>query len=707
VLLGATRPDGLPAELFSNGEARWVGAAVDGQAEQERVQLVSVPYAVEAHDVDTVGGLPPSAFLLASPSALHDAKPEGAPDIVPDTACAGISSDGTATANQVGKFTGPCTVEPSAIFESGGKVGIGTNTPAATLDVDGTAALRGALTMNATGAASAAAGAASNPFDLLAASFNSSTGKSINQHFRWQAEAAGNDTSNPSGTLNLLYAAGSGTPAETGLLVNSHGLFTFGAGQTFPGAGTITNVTVGAGITGGGATGAVGVGLTTACAGGQALAWNGSSWACSAISPGTVTAVTAGAGLSGGGTGGNVTLTNTGVLGVAAGTGITSSGGNAPTIGLNTGFTDARYLQLAGGALSGALNLPANGLTAAGNQLVLAGGNVGVRTAAPGAPLQVAGSVKISGAASALTFPDGTAQATAASPPAVGGNPLNLALLKWFPAYQSANFGLGCEGVGYGIAFDGANIWASCDPTGVVKLSASTGALLGTFPVNGAVTLLFDGADIWVGTYFGLTKLSAATGAVLGTVTLPDGWGAMAFDGTYIWITDNTANTVIKLQASNGTVAGTYPVGSDPVAIAFDGVNIWVANQVSNNVTKLLASSGAPLGTYGVGSSPQGIAFDGANIWVTNFGSNNVTKLLASSGATVGTYHVGNNPYGIAFDGANIWVTNYGSDNVLKLLAADGALLGNFNVQLWPTLAAFDGANMWVLNLNSNSVSKL
>src|SRR4029077_7417440 len=75
--------------------------------------------------------------------------------------------------------------------------------------------------------------------------------------------------------------------------------------------------------------------------------------------------VTAGSGLSGGGTvalGGTVTLTNAApssggtVTSVASGAGlsggpITSSG----TLSLNTGFTDGRYLQLAGGALTGAL----------------------------------------------------------------------------------------------------------------------------------------------------------------------------------------------------------------------------------------------------------------------------------------------------------------------------------------------------------------
>jgi hypothetical protein len=133
--------------ICSRAARRWLGVTpqAPGAAEQPRILLVGVPYALKAADADTLGGLPASAFLQAAlttpaqagPAAVSGTKPQAVTAALPDTACASLTSDGTAVANQVTKFTSPCNLEPSAIFETGGKVGIGTTTLAATLDVYG------------------------------------------------------------------------------------------------------------------------------------------------------------------------------------------------------------------------------------------------------------------------------------------------------------------------------------------------------------------------------------------------------------------------------------------------------------------------------------------------------------------------------------------------------------------------------------------
>jgi len=264
-LLGSTKPDGLPADLFTSEQARWVGVQVSGQGqtEQPRTLLVSAPYALKAGDAETVGGLPPSAFVLAAPatgtapsaSATANASSSAAPP-----ASSNVTTTG-GTVNTIPLFTTATNIQNSAITQTGSgataKVGIGIAAPAATLDIKGGEYVRGAFTLPSTATATATKGANSQPDLMIASAFNSGSAAAVNQKFQLQAEPAGNNTATASGTLNLLFGSGTAVPAETGLSFNSKGLITFASGQTFPGAGTITGITTaaGSGLTGGGTTG--------------------------------------------------------------------------------------------------------------------------------------------------------------------------------------------------------------------------------------------------------------------------------------------------------------------------------------------------------------------------------------------------------------------------------------------------------------------
>jgi len=151
------------------------------------------------------------------------------------------------TVNKLAKFDATADITSSQVFDNGTSVGIGNTAPGAKLDVSGAAIVRGLLNLPATGTATATGGKNSQPIGWVASAFNSGTATAVNQTFRWQAEPAGNNTATTSGTLNLLYATGTATPAETGLKVASNGRFTFAAGQTFPG--TVTSVLAGTDLT--------------------------------------------------------------------------------------------------------------------------------------------------------------------------------------------------------------------------------------------------------------------------------------------------------------------------------------------------------------------------------------------------------------------------------------------------------------------------
>jgi hypothetical protein len=154
-LLGVTKPDGLPAGVFVSGQARWVGAQLAGQAEQPRVMLLAVPYAMKAGDAATVGGLPPSAFMLAV-GAVSNGSPAttAATSRAADSALPAASSNVTTTGGTVKMlplWTTGTNIQSSVVTQTGtgstARIGILNTAPSATLDVTGGATIRGLLNL--------------------------------------------------------------------------------------------------------------------------------------------------------------------------------------------------------------------------------------------------------------------------------------------------------------------------------------------------------------------------------------------------------------------------------------------------------------------------------------------------------------------------------------------------------------------------------
>jgi len=299
-VLGSSTPDGLPAEIFTSEQARWVGVQVSGQAEQPRVLLVSAPYALKAGDAETIGGLPPSAFVLANQGTAGGVKNA----VAPASANAQKNSAPPANPNVTGKgvvdfipmWDTTSDIVDSIIFQKSSEIGIHTTTPAATLDVNGKTDVRDTLTLF------------------------------------------------PKSTDSTLAISG------TTFKVDQSGKVTFITGQTFPGTGTITGITTatGSGLSGGGTTGTLSLkvpaaGITNAmlanpsftltagggmagggsvslggtttlglktCSANQVLQYVSGVWTCSNAGTGTVTSVGSGAGLTGG------PITGTGTLSV-------------------------------------------------------------------------------------------------------------------------------------------------------------------------------------------------------------------------------------------------------------------------------------------------------------------------------------------------------------------------------------------------------
>jgi hypothetical protein len=144
LLLGAGQADGIPLEVFTSGEAQWLALHFAGVREVEgpRTRITSVPYALRSADADTLGGHPASAYQLTPTSATADGHPAKATSTAADSAQSGSTQPNASTnavlagtTNVLAKYVSSTDVGNSAIFESGGLVGINVNQPLDALHV--------------------------------------------------------------------------------------------------------------------------------------------------------------------------------------------------------------------------------------------------------------------------------------------------------------------------------------------------------------------------------------------------------------------------------------------------------------------------------------------------------------------------------------------------------------------------------------------
>jgi hypothetical protein len=131
LLLGAAHADGIPAAVFRSG-ARWMGTLFERAGEAEaRVALTSVPYALHASDADTLGGRPASDYALAGGG--RDRAAGSTTD--QESAVAGPNTVLPGATNFISKYVNATDVGTSAVYETGGLVGVGTTSPLDALHV--------------------------------------------------------------------------------------------------------------------------------------------------------------------------------------------------------------------------------------------------------------------------------------------------------------------------------------------------------------------------------------------------------------------------------------------------------------------------------------------------------------------------------------------------------------------------------------------
>jgi len=629
VLLGAMQAEGLPVELFTSVEARWLGVQVGNLPEQPRVLFVSVPYALRAADAETLGGKPASAYALNSSSGA-------APLAV------ALPASGT-TATTAGSLTNLTGTQPKAAVTAG-----------ATEFVDTTSDQVVRVTQDGEGLGLYALSRSSTA--VLAKTLATS-----GEMFAVRGTILSPDGAGVYGQSTATTGAGYGVRGQS---VSDGGAGILGV-NTSP-----TGVAYGV------------IGITDSAAGAalvaRARATTGAALGLQAItySP-SGTAVFAQAGATTGSTTGLLAR-----VGSAAGTALVvdNSGGGK----LVSAWSDGVEKLTADG--SGNLST-SGGLKAAGNASF--GGNVGIGVSTPTEKLQVVGKIRIGGAVgvNGIIFPDGTKQTliTDANATSLGGVPAaNYARLdttNTFSGHQKTH-GLTVNGLLSGSQFYGSgsmltvsgdvmvalltrlerleNVLRPSYPNGAYLWSRAygnaegaagsgvavdnngnimvTGAMLGPVDFGGGPLTYAGGSDIFV------AKFSGVDGSHLWS----KGFGGAEADYGYRVAVDASGNVFVA-----GRFSGPVDFGGGPLTGTWRDIF----------VVKLSGADGSHLWSKGFGGShfdfSPGMAVDtSGNVLVTgmfvgtvDFGGGPVTSTSPQGDIFVAKFS--------GVDGSHLWSKHF------------------------------------------------
>jgi hypothetical protein len=231
--------------------------------------------------------------------------------------------------------------------------------------------------------------------------------------------------------------------------------------------------------------------------------------------------------------------------------------------------------------------------------------------------------------------------------------------------------------------------------------------------------ILWDGNYIWTASqdspawierYNPVTR-ARSLAFQLGNVSSTLCQGAFAFDGTYYWIADRSANTLRRFDVNGNTLTPVALEGSAQVAV-YDGAGHIMSSRTYTSTvyridTGTLVRSG---GTISGASFCYGGCVYGGYYWATYWGPNPpypmyLVKIDISTLTAAGTYALGYNNdacVGMCTDGSYIYLTY--SAGLKKVRMSDGVVVGTLaNVDTQTTrCVCYDQTYVWLTGMNGS-----
>ncbi len=166
--------------------------------------------------------------------------------------------------------------------------------------------------------------------------------------------------------------------------------------------------------------------------------------------------------------------------------------------------------------------------------------------------------------------------------------------------------------------FEGTNLWAFDEGTGIVRLNPLSGMILETIPGISGFYIVVDGTSAWVSDVgHTVDRVDLETGEVVASIDVPNGPKEMVvFDGS-VWVTCDAGGVVARIDIATNTVVAEIPAGNRPGNLAAGERSVWVWNHQQELLRVDLETNEVVATIEGVSETlGAGVAVGGGSVWV-------------------------------------------------------------------------------------------
>ena len=206
-----------------------------------------------------------------------------------------------------------------------------------------------------------------------------------------------------------------------------------------------------------------------------------------------------------------------------------------------------------------------------------------------------------------------------------------------------------------------------------------------------------------------LAVFDASTMRLTGDIAVGANPGAVAVDGTTVWVANRDDRTVTQVDLGTRSILRTVGIGRAPLTISIDQHRVWIGDGFDGTLTRILSPYNQVSSPFFPGPSIAGllaVQVSPDDLWV-GLANDEILRLDPTNLHVKSAIAMSHRVFALAADSRNLWSIAFQSDDVSRIDPARAAVNAVTTLQTPPHSITVGGGSVWVTTADDDRLWRI